>query len=60
MKREILRQTLAQGEFHVKIKAEIGVIGNKPRIVCRPPEAGESHGTESPARPQREPAPSIP
>lgn len=28
-KRETLRQTPAQGELHVKIKAEIGVIGRE-------------------------------
>ena len=50
IKREIWAQRHTQGERHVKIKAEIRVMQQKPRNIRLPAnhqKLGERHGTDS-------------
>ena len=59
IKTENLETLTHKGEYHVKVKAEIGVVllqaEESQRRTSQPPAAGRAAWDRSPSRPQKEP-----
>lgn len=52
-RRNLGTDTCTEGEYHMKMKAEMGQGFCEPKTASQPPESRSEHGTDSPSQPSQ-------